>query len=58
MTVTASDISVLSQLTDLPIPAPYHESVAIQLTLLLAQADLVLGMPLEDSIEAAPVFAP
>jgi hypothetical protein len=58
MTVTASDIAVLSQLTDLPIPAQYHEGVAVQLTALLQQADLVLGLPLEATLEPAPVFTP
>ncbi len=58
MPVTASDINALSQLTDLPIPPRYHEGVAVQLTGLLAQAELVLGLPLEPTVEPAPVFSP
>jgi hypothetical protein len=58
MPVTASDINALSQLTDLPIPPQYHEAVAVQLTALLAQAELVLGLPLEPAIEPAAVFTP
>ncbi len=58
MTVTASDIDALTQLTDLPIPALYHEAVAVQLTTLLEQAALVLGLPLEDTVEPAVVFVP
>ena len=58
MTVTASDIATLSQLTDLPIPAPYQEGVAVQLSALLAQAELVLGLPLDATIEPAALFTP
>jgi hypothetical protein len=58
MPVTASDINALSQLTDLPIPPQYHEAVAVQLTALLAQAELVLGLPLEPTIEPAAIFTP
>ena len=58
MPVTASDINALSQLTDLPIPPQYREGVAVQLTALLAQAELVLGLPLEPTVEPAPVFTP
>jgi Protein of unknown function (DUF4089) len=58
MPVTASDVNALSQLTDLPIPPQYHAAVAVQLTALLAQAELVLGLPLEPTIEPAAVFTP
>jgi len=58
MPVTASDINALSQLTDLPIPPQYHEGVAVQLTALLAQAELVLGLPLAATLEPGPVFTP
>jgi Protein of unknown function (DUF4089) len=58
MTVSASDIDALSQLTDLPIPAAYREGVAVQLTALREQAELVLGLPLEPTVEPAPVFTP
>lgn len=58
MKVTATDIDALSQLTDLPIPARYHEGVAVQLTALLEQAELVLGLPLEPTLEPATVFTP
>jgi hypothetical protein len=58
MTVTASDIATLSQLTDLPIPPLYRESVAVQLAALLEQAELVLGLPLDPTVEPAPVFTP
>jgi hypothetical protein len=58
MPVIASEIDALSRLTDLPIPAQYHEGVAVQLTALLEQAELVLGLPLEPAIEPAPVFTP
>ena len=58
MTVTASDIDALSQLTDLPIPPQYREGVAVQLTALLEQAELVLGLPLEPTLEPGPVFTP
>jgi hypothetical protein len=54
----AADIKALSQLTDLPIPAQYHEGVAVQLTALQEQAELVLGLPLEPTVEPAPVFTP
>jgi hypothetical protein len=58
MPVTASDIETLSQLTDLPIPPQYREGVAVQLAALLAQAELVVGLPLEPTVEPAPVFTP
>lgn len=58
MTVTASDVATLAQLTDLPIPPQYREGVAVQLTALLEQAELVLGLPLEPCVEPAPVFTP
>lgn len=58
VTVTAHDIEALSQLTDLPIASAYHAGVAVQLTALLAQADLVLGLPLEATVEPAAVFMP
>jgi hypothetical protein len=58
MTVTAHDIEALSQLTDLPIPSQYREGVAVQLTALLVQAELVLSLPLAPEVEPAPVFTP
>ena len=58
MTVTASDIAALSQLTDLPIAPQYREGVAAQLTALLEQAELVVGLALEATVEPAPVFTP
>jgi hypothetical protein len=58
MTVTASDIAALAQLTDLPIPAQFHAGVAVQLTALLEQAQLVLDLPLDPTVEPAPVFSP
>jgi hypothetical protein len=58
MPINASDINALSRLTDLPIPPQYHEGVAVQLTALLQQAELVLGLPLEPTIEPAAVFTP
>jgi Protein of unknown function (DUF4089) len=58
MTVSTSDINTLSQLTDLPIPAQYREGVAVQLTALREQAELVLGLPLEPTVEPAAVFTP
>jgi hypothetical protein len=58
MTVTASDIETLAQLTQFPIPPRYREAVAEQLSALLVQAELVLSMPLEATLEPAPVFSP
>ncbi len=58
MPITASDIGALSQLTGLPAPAEYQEGVAVQLTALLVQAELVLGMPLAATIEPAALFTP
>jgi hypothetical protein len=58
MTVTAADITALSALTDLPIPPQYRDGVAMQLTALLVQAELVLGLPLEATVEPGPVFTP
>jgi hypothetical protein len=58
MTVSASDIHALSQLTDLHVPAPYREGVAVQLAALREQAALVLGLPLAPTVEPAPVFTP
>ena len=40
----------------LPIPAEYHESVAENFDRLMEQARLVMEFPLDDTVEAAPIF--
>ncbi len=58
MPVSVSDIERLSQLAGLPIPPEYCEGVAVQLTALLLQAELVLGLPLPPTIEPAALYRP
>ncbi len=53
-----ADLDALAQLTGLQIPAQYREGVATQFAGLMAQAQLLLGAPLPDELEPAPVFTP
>jgi hypothetical protein len=45
-------------LVGLEIPAEYRAGVAAQFLALMAQADLVLSVPLPDELEPATVFMP
>ena len=56
--VTAAEVATLARLAGIEIPAGYQEGVATQLTAALAQADLVMGLALDEDIEPAPVFRP
>jgi len=57
MTVAAAGIEAL-QRAAAAVPPEYREGVAMQLTALLLQAQLVQEFPLPDAIEPAPVFTP
>jgi hypothetical protein len=56
--VSAADVAALANLAGLEVPAEYREGVAIQLTAVQAQAQLVMDLELDEGIEPAPVFRP
>ncbi len=52
------DVRALWMLVGLDIVPEYRAGVAAQFLALMAQADLVLGLPLPDELEPAAVFLP
>ncbi len=52
------DVRALWMLVGLDIAPEYRAGVAAQFLALMAQADLVLGVPLPDDLEPAAIFLP
>lgn len=52
------EVRALGMLVGLQLAADYRAGVTAQYLALMAQADLVLGIPLQDELEPAPVFRP
>jgi hypothetical protein len=56
MVISEEQVAMLAQMAGIAIDPAYRASVAVNLTLLLDRAALIMAPPLDAAIEPAPAF--